>query len=88
MGLALAEWALLGLGARACHRARFEVPLVAPLAGGLMASLPMALAVYGTSQNLLGAVLVGGLTWAATLLAVSRLAPGLARQLTGDVRYP
>jgi O-antigen/teichoic acid export membrane protein len=88
MGLVLAEWALLGFGALACHRAGFDVPLGAPLASGVLASAPMAFAVHGTSQNLLAAVVVGALTWAATLLAASRLAPGLVRQLTGDVRYP
>jgi O-antigen/teichoic acid export membrane protein len=87
-GLVVAEWALLLIGRLACRRAAFVVPLVAPLAWGLLACVPMALAVHGVSQSLPGAVGVGALTWAATLLAALRLAPGFVRQLTGDLRYP
>ncbi len=88
VGLVVAEWALLSIGRLACRRAAFVVPIMVPLAWGLLACVPMALAVLGASQSLVGAVAIGALTWLATLSAAVRLAPGFVRQLTGDVRYP
>ncbi len=88
VGFVVAEWALLLLGRAACRRAAFALPLLRPLAWALVSCVPMALAVHGASQSLPGAVVVGALTWLATLLAASRLAPGFVRQLTGDLRYP
>ncbi len=87
-GLVCAEWLLLGLGWAACRRAGFAVPVLRPLVWAFSACLPMALAVHGVAQNLPLAVSIGLLTWAATLAAALRLAPGRVRQLTGDLRYP
>jgi O-antigen/teichoic acid export membrane protein len=87
-GLVGAEWLLLLLGAAATRRAGFAVPVAEPLALGLAACVPMALAVRGVRENVVAAVLVGALTWAATLAAAVRLAPSLVRRVIGDVRYP
>jgi O-antigen/teichoic acid export membrane protein len=88
LGLAAAEWLLLWLGGAATRRAGFAVPVAAPLALSLLATVPMALAVSGLRGHLVAAVLLGVLTWAATLAAAWRLAPALVRRLMGDVRYP
>jgi O-antigen/teichoic acid export membrane protein len=86
LGLVLAEWLLLGLGARACLASAFPVPVLRPVGAGLLVTLPMALAVSGLAASLVAAVAVGALTWAATLAAVWRLRPGLARGLLGNAR--
>jgi O-antigen/teichoic acid export membrane protein len=87
-GLVAAEWLLLALAHVACRKASFTVPLARPLASALVACVPMALAVNGLRDSLPAAVLVGALTWAATLAAAARLAPGPWRQLLGGLRYP
>ena len=87
-GLAGAEWLLLVLGWLACRSASFEVRIVKPVAWALAACVPMALAVSGVSSNLILAIPVGALTYAATLAGAWRLAPGLARGLSTDLRYP
>ncbi len=101
-GLVCAEWTLLVAGAGLCRRAAFALPIVAPLFAGGVACIPMALVVplfargadagehglLAAGLLLAGAIGAGVLVWLATLLAVSRLAPGFVRQLTGDVRYP
>jgi len=46
----------------------------------------MALAVSGVRESLVLAVAVGALSWAATLAALLRLRPGLARELVGGPR--
>jgi O-antigen/teichoic acid export membrane protein len=83
IGFVLAELMLLGLGLRACAAARFAVPVAWPVAVALVASVPMALAVWGVQHDLLLALAVGVLTWAATLAAVWRLRPGFAARLLG-----
>jgi O-antigen/teichoic acid export membrane protein len=88
LGLVLAEWLLLALAAAACRRASFAVPAVRPIAWALAACAPMALAVSGVRESLPAALVIGALTWAATLAAVWRLRPRLARELVGDLRYP
>ncbi len=85
-GLACAEWALLAGGATACRHASFAIPVVAPIAWAVVACVPMALAVSGVRESLPLAVAVGALSWAATLAAVLRLRPGLARELVGASR--
>ena len=79
----LAEVLLLVLGLRACFAARFAVPVVRPVAVALVASVPMALAVWGVRDGLPLALTVGVVTWAATLAAAWRLLPGLTAQLLG-----
>jgi O-antigen/teichoic acid export membrane protein len=82
-GLAGAETLLLLLLARAAAAARFPVPVALPIGLALGASVPMALAVGGIADRLLLAVALGALTWAATLAAWSRLAPGSLERLLG-----
>jgi O-antigen/teichoic acid export membrane protein len=88
VGLAGAEWLLLVLGWLACRSASFEVRIAKPVAWALAACVPMALAVSGVRSNLVLAIPVGALTYAATLAGAWRLAPGLARGLSTDLRYP
>jgi O-antigen/teichoic acid export membrane protein len=88
IGLALAEWSLLAAGLAACRRSGFAVHVLAPIAGGLVACLPMAFAVAGVRTSLVAGLALGALTWAATLAAAWRLAPGLVRRALGDLRYP
>lgn len=88
LGLVVSEWLLLALGAAACRRASFAVPVLRPLAWALVACVPMALAVSGVSGSLAFAVPVGVLSWGATLAAAWRLLPGVARGLVGVLRYP
>jgi O-antigen/teichoic acid export membrane protein len=85
-GIVLAEWLLCGLFARACHASAFPVPVLKPVAVGLVVTAPMALAVASTAWSLVVAVAIGGLTWAATLAAVWRLQPSFARELLGNSR--
>jgi O-antigen/teichoic acid export membrane protein len=88
VGLVCAESLLLLLGARACARAGFSVPVLRPVALALAASVPMALAVHGVGPGLVASVAIGVLTYAATLAAVWRLRPALAREMAGVLRYP
>jgi O-antigen/teichoic acid export membrane protein len=81
VGLAGAEWALLGLGWLACRRAGFRVRVARPLAWALAACLPMAAAVSGVRESLVLSVAVGALSWGATLAAAWTLLPGVAREL-------
>jgi O-antigen/teichoic acid export membrane protein len=83
IGFVLAEVLLLGLGLRACSAARFAVPVARPVAVALVASVPMAFAVWGVQDSLPLALAVGVLTWAATLAAAWRLLPHLTAQLLG-----
>jgi O-antigen/teichoic acid export membrane protein len=87
-GLVLSESVLLLLGVRACARAGFPVPVLRPAGLALAATLPMALAVHGVGPGFVVPVAMGALTYAATLAASWRLLPGLAREMTGDLRYP
>jgi O-antigen/teichoic acid export membrane protein len=86
LGLVAAEWLLLALGRLACRGAAFAVPVARPLGWALLACVPMALAVSGVRESLVLAVGIGALSWAATLAAVLRLWPGLARELLGGPR--
>jgi O-antigen/teichoic acid export membrane protein len=83
VGFVIAEVLLLAIGLRACSAARFAVPVARAILAALVASVPMALAVSGVSDNLLLALAVGLVTYAATLAAAWRLAPGLAGRLLG-----
>jgi O-antigen/teichoic acid export membrane protein len=88
-GLVVAEWLLLGAAWLACREAAFPVAPGGPLAAGLLACVPMALVVSGMRQSLPLAVATGALTWAATLAALWRLRPGLARGVAGGLlKYP
>jgi O-antigen/teichoic acid export membrane protein len=87
-GLVFSEWALLGAGGLACRRAAFPVPAGGPITWGLVLCVPMALAVVNVRELLPLALPLGLLTWAATLLAASRLLSARMRRLTGDLRYP
>jgi O-antigen/teichoic acid export membrane protein len=80
-GFVLAEVALLVLGARACAGIGFAVPVAAPVAFALVASVPMALAVSGLAASVPLAVAVGVVTYAATLAASWWLFPAQARRL-------
>jgi O-antigen/teichoic acid export membrane protein len=71
-GLVAAEWLLLGLGWVACRSAAFSVEVVRPVAWGLAACVPMALAVSGVRESLALALPIGALSWAATLAAAWR----------------
>jgi O-antigen/teichoic acid export membrane protein len=88
LGFVVAEWTVLALAAVACRRASFGVPVVRPLAGALLACVPMALAVSGVRSSLALAVPVGLLSFAATLAATWLLLPGIARGFVGVLRYP
>jgi len=85
-GIGLAEWLLLLLAARACASASFEVALVRPLAWGLVATLPMALAVFSVRDDLRLAVPLGLLVQLATVTLAGKIATG--REPAGDLRYP
>jgi O-antigen/teichoic acid export membrane protein len=88
VGLVLAEWLLLGLGWLACRRAAFELGIAGPVAWAILACVPMALAVSGVRANLLLAIPMGALSYAATLAAAWKLVPAFARGLSPDLRYP
>ncbi len=85
-GFVVAEILLLALGARACARSRFPIPLVKPVALALLATGPMALAVSGVRDQLPLALALGVLTYAATLAASWRLLPGTAARLLGGTK--
>jgi O-antigen/teichoic acid export membrane protein len=84
VGFVVAETLLLVIGLRACSAARFVVPVVHAVAVALVASVPMALAVWGVRHNLVLALAVGVLTYAATLAAGWHFLPGLAGRLLGS----
>jgi O-antigen/teichoic acid export membrane protein len=88
LGLVAAEWTVLAAAAVACRKASFPVPVLRPLAGALLACVPMALAVSGVRSSLALAVPVGFLSFAATLAVAWLLLPGVARGFVGVLRYP
>jgi O-antigen/teichoic acid export membrane protein len=88
LGLVVAEWTVLAVAAVACGRASFAVPVLRPLAGSLLACVPMALAVSGVRSSLALALPIGLLSFAATLAAAWLLLPGVARGFVGVLRYP
>jgi O-antigen/teichoic acid export membrane protein len=83
-GFVVAETVLLVLGTRAASAARFPVPTMGSITGGLAATLPMAFAVWGVRDSLLLALPVGIVTWAATLAAAWALLPGPVRRFLGS----
>jgi O-antigen/teichoic acid export membrane protein len=83
IGFVCAELLLLLLGSRAATAAGFPVPVARPVAGGLVATVPMALAVWGVRDSLPLALTVGVLTYVATLAAAWQLLPGPVRRLLG-----
>jgi O-antigen/teichoic acid export membrane protein len=82
-GFVVSEVLLMILAIRACAAARFAVPVIPPVALSLVATVPMAFAVWGVRENLLLALAVGGVTYAATLAACWQLLPGPVRRLLG-----
>ncbi len=86
LGFLASELLLLALAARACANARFAFPIARPLAMGIAASIPMAVAVVLSSGGPLASVAEGGLIYAATLLVAWRFAPRLLPRRP-DVRY-
>jgi O-antigen/teichoic acid export membrane protein len=83
VGFVTAEVLLLVVGLRACAAARFAVPVRGGIVVALIATAPMALAVSGVREDLVLALGVGVVTYAATLAAAWQLVPGLARRLLG-----
>jgi hypothetical protein len=79
----VSEVILMVLGARACADARFAVPVAKPVALSLVATLPMALAVWGVRDNPPLALAVGVVTYGATLAAFWQLLPAPVRRLVG-----
>ncbi len=89
VGFLAAELLMLVLAARACAAARFGVPLARPLALGLGLSVPMALIVsaFLSRGGPVTSVVLGVVTYAATLFLAWRVAPGLFQSATaGGVR--
>ena len=84
-GFVTAEVILLVLGLRACTAARFPVPVAGPVAFGLLATVPMALAVWGVRESLPLALVVGVVTYVATLAACWQLLGAPFRRLLGTV---
>ena len=82
-GFVVAEILLLLLGLRACSRAQFAVPVAQPLMLALLATVPMAVAVWSVRDSLLLALAVGALSYGATLAAGWRLQPRLAARVLG-----
>jgi O-antigen/teichoic acid export membrane protein len=83
VGFVFAEVLLLVVGLRACAAARFPVPVLRGVVVALIATVPMALAVSGLREDLVLAVGVGVVTYAATLAAAWQLLPDVARRLLG-----
>jgi O-antigen/teichoic acid export membrane protein len=89
VGFVIAEAVLLVLSVRACAAARFAVPVAVPVALALLASVPMALAVWGVRDHLVLALPVGIVTYAATLAAAWQLLPGpTVRLIRGSTAEP
>lgn len=86
LGFLASELLLLFLGTRACRVARFPVAVGGAVARALLASLPMATAVF-YAPGLPVAVGVGLLAYAGTLVLLAKLRPGFVHDLVG-VRYP
>ena len=83
VGFVVSEVILMVLGIRACAGARFAVPVAQPVALSLAATVPMALAVWGVRDNLPLALVVGVVTYAATLAACWQLLRGRVERLLG-----
>jgi len=72
----VAEWLLLLLAARACRAASFDVELRDPLAGALVATLPMALAVFAVRGDLRPALPLGALVQLGSVAVARKIASG------------
>jgi len=83
VGFVTAEVLLLLLGIRVSAAVGFAVPVLQPVAAALVATVPMAFAVWGVRESLPLALLVGLVTYTATLAAAWQLLPGPARRLVG-----
>ncbi len=86
LGIVIAEWLLLLLAARACRAASFAIELVRPLAWALLATLPMAVAVFGVRDDLWLALPLAAAVQLAAVAAAWRVVSG--RKRAGDLRYP
>jgi O-antigen/teichoic acid export membrane protein len=86
IGFVASELLLLLLGIGACRAVRFPIEVRDAVVRALVASLPMALAVFFVPAFSL-AVGVGLVAYAATLVLLARLRPEFVRDLV-DVRYP
>ncbi len=75
LGIAIAEWLLLVLAARACRRASFPIALVRPLAWAVAGALPMAIAVFPVREDLRLALPLGAAVQGIVLLAARRAPP-------------
>jgi O-antigen/teichoic acid export membrane protein len=76
LSIVVAEWLLLLLAARACRGASFEVELWKPLAWAFVASLPMALAVFGVRGDLRLALPIGALVQLGAIALARKIASG------------
>ena len=83
LGFLGSETLLFLLGARAVASGGFAVPVLRPVLWAVIATVPMASAVWGAPAGLPGSVAIGVITYAATLAAAWRLLPRLARELVG-----
>ncbi len=86
LGFLASELLLFLLGTRACRVARFPVAVRGAVARALLASLPMATAVFFV-PGFPFAVVAGLVAYAATLVLIGKRWPGFVRDLV-DVRYP
>jgi O-antigen/teichoic acid export membrane protein len=86
LGITMAEWLLLALAARACHAAPFEIELGRPLAWALVATLPMAVAVFPVRDDLRLALPVGAVAQLGMTVLAQKILSGSKR--AGDLRYP
>ena len=86
VGITMAEWLLLLLAARACRAAPFAVELGRPLAWALVATLPMALAVFPVRDDLWLALPVGAAVQLGAVALARKIASGSKH--AGDLRYP
>jgi O-antigen/teichoic acid export membrane protein len=89
VGFLASELLLLVLAARACGTAGFEVPVARSLSAALGVTVPMAAVVAIAGAGPLASIVVGVLTYAATLAVARRVAPrliaGLAPEATPGV---
>jgi O-antigen/teichoic acid export membrane protein len=76
LGIVIAEWLLLLLAARACRAASFDVELREPLASALVATLPMALAVFAVRGDLRLALPLGALVQLVAVAVARKIASG------------
>ena len=86
-GFVASEVLLLALALRATRSAGFPVAVAGATGRALLLSLPMAVLVGLAPGPLPVAVGVGIATYGVTLALAWRVAPGLLRDLTVDVRY-